>query len=619
MKFTGLRSIIFCICTSLRFFIAAAQTSSLDSLELAIRQPGLSEKEKPALLTHLAETYRIGGNYQTAITKAEEGAKIALQLNDFTAATKALTVLTNVYVNTKQFAVLKRHADTTLLIAQKAHSHIAMAYGYYAQALLYNAIDNAEEVTKYAQMGLKELDQQPDPYISAKIYYQLYAVNTRWDNVRNVNIYSEKATENALQAADYNLLCNCYIARSIALDYNYNISKSTDQRDSILYYLRKVEALYKQYPAYVAKKTYAIACINTADYYSKYFPETDQEAVTHAIQYANMAQAVLKDAYNGQEVLASSLGILSGYAMKRKDFPLAESYLMQAYAMMKAEDTPYYYTLVNVVTSLVHLYEQTSNYPRALEFQKKVTEYTNKLFDEKQALNAQKLEIQYETEKKNNELQMLKQQEQYRRMQNYLYIGMAIIALLGLIFMFLSYYFKLRYSLQREKQLELEKQEAELQMKLEKEEQSRLRAEQQLLEAQQQQLQKEAMVNLLQLEHKKEMLSQIKEKLSDNNLVNINKIWNEELLLDNDFEDVKLQIQQVHPDFFNLLNERMQQKLTPLDLKLCAYLHLKMDTKKIAQILHIEPKSVRMSRYRIKQKLGLAKEEDLNVFLQNLG
>jgi DNA-binding CsgD family transcriptional regulator len=242
------------------------------------------------------------------------------------------------------------------------------------------------------------------------------------------------------------------------------------------------------------------------------------------------------------------------------------------------------------------------NYPSALSYQKKITEYNNKLFDQKQVLNAQKLEIQFETEKKNNELR-------YQRMQKYLYFGIALVSILSLIFMFLSYYFKLRYSLQREKQLQLEKQDAQLQMKLEKEEQSRLKAEQQLL-------QKEAMVNLLQLEHKKEMLFQIKEQLNDNS---INKIWNEELSLDDDFEDAKLQIQQVHPDFFQLLNDRTQQKLTPLDLKLCAYLHLKMDTKQIAKILHIEPKSVRMSRYRIKQKLKLAKEEDLNLFLQNLG
>lgn len=185
--------------------------------------------------------------------------------------------------------------------------------------------------------------------------------------------------------------------------------------------------------------------------------------------------------------------------------------------------------------------------------------------------------------------------------------------------MFRSYHFRLRYSLQREKQLNLEKKDSELQMMLEKEEKARLKAEQQLLESQQQQLQKEVMASQLQLEHKKEMLFQIKEKLADSNQLNINKIWNEELLLDNDFEVAKFQIQQVHPEFFSLLNQRAVQKLTALDLKLCAYLHLKMDTKKIAQLMHVEAKSVRMSRYRIKQKLGLGKEDDLNVFLQNMG
>lgn len=185
--------------------------------------------------------------------------------------------------------------------------------------------------------------------------------------------------------------------------------------------------------------------------------------------------------------------------------------------------------------------------------------------------------------------------------------------------MFRSYHFRLRYSIQRERELHLEKQEAELQAKLEKEEQSRLKAEQQLLESQQQQLQKEMMANQLQLAHKKEMLFQIKEKLGGNQDLNINKIWNEELLLDHDFEQAKFQIQEVHPDFFALLIQHAQQKLTTLDLKLCAYLHLNMDTKKIAQILHVEAKSVRMSRYRVKQKLGLGREDDLNLFLQNIG
>ncbi len=60
-------------------------------------------------------------------------------------------------------------------------------------------------------------------------------------------------------------------------------------------------------------------------------------------------------------------------------------------------------------------------------------------------------------------------------------------------------------------------------------------------------------------------------------------------------------------------------KIFTLNMKLCAYLYLKMYTRQVSKLMHIEPKSVRMSRYRIKQKLDLDKEEDLNAFLHKLG
>jgi DNA-binding CsgD family transcriptional regulator len=607
-----LKQILFFIVACLSFYSTVAQIPGKGY------QDGTG-KENPARLIRLAEWHRINENYKSGIAEAKQAASIALKLRDFTVATKAYVVLAVIYANQQQFSLLKRTVDSALLTAQQAHTPIAMAYAYYGQASFYKNIDNAELAVKYGQMGLKELKNTSDHYISAKINYLLYAINSNWDNVASVNRYARQATENALLSTDYNLLGNCYTALSVAADYNYNATKSTAQRDSILYFLKKVEEIYQQHPKEIAPKTYGIACINISSYYLKNFPETDKNARSSAIQYANIAQTVMKDAVNGEEIIASALGVLSEYAMREKKFPLAESYLLQAYTMMQTEEKPYYYTLVNVVRSLAQFYEQMENYPMALKFQKRLTEYNAKLFDQKRALNVQKLEIQYESEKKNNEVMLLRQKEKYNSTQKNLYIGIAAALLLGLIFMFRSYHFRLRYSLQREKQLHLEKHEAELQAKLGEEEQLRLKAEQQLLETQQQQLQKEMMANVLQLEHKKDMLSKIREKLNDNHELNINKIWNEELLLDTDFENTKLHIQQVHPDFFSILNEKAQQKLTPLDLKLCAYLYLKLDTKKIASILHIEPKSVRMSRYRIKQKLELDKEEDLNIFLQNLG
>lgn len=81
-----------------------------------------------------------------------------------------------------------------------------------------------------------------------------------------------------------------------------------------------------------------------------------------------------------------------------------------------------------------------------------------------------------------------------------------------------------------------------------------------------------------------------------------------------DFEDIKMQIQELHPDFFNRLSEKAIKKLTLLDLKYCTYLYLKMSTKQIAQALHVEPQSVRMFKYRLKQKFGLDKDVVLEDF-----
>jgi DNA-binding CsgD family transcriptional regulator len=589
-----------------------------DSLRSAIDNPASDEKEKPALLIQLAEIYRGRKNYSIAEIKARQSAAISLKYKNYTEVTKAYALLASIASSLQQLKRLKSIADSTLAFASKANDPVALAEAYNAQIQLYKTLGDQEAVVKFGNLGLKQLAKKPDSHIAAKIYYRLYVVHSHWNNEAKVNFYAHEATKNALLTKDYNLLSNCYTALSVAHEYNYNTTKKKAELDSVLFYLHQAEVLYRQYPEQVNDYTYAIACVNIADYYLKYFPEYDNGAKIQAIRYANMANAVLRNTINSQEVIASSLGILSEYAKREGNDALSESYLLEAYKVMKTEQPPYYYTMINVVQALSQFYEQRGNYKKAISFQKEVTQYNNENFNQKQALNAQKLEIQYETEKKDAEMRILKEREQSRRMQNYLYGCIAVASLLGLLFMFRAYHFKLRYSLQREKQLQLEKQDSELQIKLEKEEQARLKVEQQLLETQQQQLKTEVMANVLQLEHKNQMLINIRDKLTGGDPVNMQKILREEMVLDNDFERAKMQIQQVHPDFFNLINDKAQKKLTVLDLKLCAYLYLKMDTRQIAQLMNIEAKSVRMSRYRIKQKLGLEKDDDLYIFLQGL-
>ncbi len=73
---------------------------------------------------------------------------------------------------------------------------------------------------------------------------------------------------------------------------------------------------------------------------------------------------------------------------------------------------------------------------------------------------------------------------------------------------------------------------------------------------------------------------------------------------------------QVHEEFFNQLKASFPS-LTHKDLKICAYLRMNMSSKEIAPLLNISIRGVETNRYRLKIKLGIAKEGSLRGFLQN--
>lgn len=56
--------------------------------------------------------------------------------------------------------------------------------------------------------------------------------------------------------------------------------------------------------------------------------------------------------------------------------------------------------------------------------------------------------------------------------------------------------------------------------------------------------------------------------------------------------------------------------LTDTDLMLCMLIYLKHTTEEISDYLNISRASVNSARYRIRTKLKLTKEDDLNKYLQ---
>lgn len=97
----------------------------------------------------------------------------------------------------------------------------------------------------------------------------------------------------------------------------------------------------------------------------------------------------------------------------------------------------------------------------------------------------------------------------------------------------------------------------------------------------------------------------------------VNALVGESLKGDDEWTRFKKHFDSVHPDFFTKLKS-IGLDLTENDLRLCAYLRIGMRAKDIAAMLNVSPASVNTQRYRIRKKLGLAKEDSLDDFIRRV-
>lgn len=123
-----------------------------------------------------------------------------------------------------------------------------------------------------------------------------------------------------------------------------------------------------------------------------------------------------------------------------------------------------------------------------------------------------------------------------------------------------------------------------------------------------------------QLLHYKQYLKEVKADLSflktdDNKALN-NTIKQIDYIIENndEWEQLKLHFDTVFSGFYDYLLSKCPA-LTEIELRHCMFIKLHIQTKEIARILSVDPRSVQTARYRIKKKLNLTEEEDLRNFL----
>lgn len=112
----------------------------------------------------------------------------------------------------------------------------------------------------------------------------------------------------------------------------------------------------------------------------------------------------------------------------------------------------------------------------------------------------------------------------------------------------------------------------------------------------------------------KKALKKIKDPIALVQVRELMKKVDAEFNSEQDWEQFEMHFDQVHEDFLKRLRVEYPQ-LTPKDLRICAYLRMNLSTKEIAPLMNISVRGVEISRYRLRKKFDLSREENLIDFI----
>lgn len=193
------------------------------------------------------------------------------------------------------------------------------------------------------------------------------------------------------------------------------------------------------------------------------------------------------------------------------------------------------------------------------------------------------------------------------------------IILTILLFSALNWFYKRYYREQQQRALERSKKDMELKT---------LESEKQIIQLNNTNLKqdidarnRELAVSTMNMINKSKTLNMIKnallkaDKIED--LETIVKVVDKTIENQEDWNFFEKAFNHADKDFFRKVKEQ-HPSLTANDLKLCVYLRLNMSSKEIAPLLNISSRSVEIKRYRLRKKLELERDVNLNDYFINL-
>lgn len=311
---------------------------------------------------------------------------------------------------------------------------------------------------------------------------------------------------------------------------------------------------------------------------------------------------------NDIEGKTKTLVDLAALKIENKEFSTAEVYLQEA--LVLARQIGSYKWLKEIYDGLQLIFRTRGDLEKALIFFDQYVQVKDSIFNEQTINNISRLEAELATAEQRRQLSSREQQivilEQEANLQKAKIVILIVVAFAILAVAYLVLRVRKKSAKIREERALKEASNAKHQLEFKN---------------------RELMSYTVNFVQKNQLFEElistiqgIKKAPSDNikkDLTGIERVVKRHLQVDRDWEDFKLRFENLHSGFFEKLREK-SPSLTNNDLKLSVLVKMNFSIKEIADMMGISAESVKTSRYRLKKKLSLPQEQNLNDFLNHL-
>ncbi|QGK73482.1 sensor histidine kinase [Flavobacterium sp. SLB02] len=353
------------------------------------------------------------------------------------------------------------YADRAYYLSKKVNKTRVKAHAALAMGSLKSYIEDQPEALNYLLEAYRLFTKVKAHDQCARIASDISYLFSP-ESPSKVEKYAREAIEHARKSGDAESELYARLAFGSYLIDKMETGTQTDWRNAVAFFEQTVWIAQRNADKIDSKSNMGIAYINLADLYTKGPKPLNEKSFLENLEKATL----IAKKYNIKIIYRSAIGLKGFYLTQKGNYAQAQVVFAEGIKYQKSLPYTDNYILATFYNSLKDLSVKRNDFKAYYAYDTLFTKYNQLKYKASAESMLQNSEARYESSKKAERIKELVLENELQQKNKLLGYIIAAVLLIGLVFMFRSYYYRQRYYQKREDFLKQEQTNSALKMQL---------------------------------------------------------------------------------------------------------------------------------------------------------